>query len=144
MSQRDTYHVLVREALEKDGWIITHDPYVLKFMGESNAYIDLAAEAPLGAVRDGHKIAVEVKSFLSASPMTDLERALGQYSLYGFLISRAEPDRTLFLAVPAATFYSILDEAAGRDLVASMRLRIAVFDPGTSEIVRWVNDEPIS
>nr|WP_322745304.1 element excision factor XisH family protein [Nostoc sp. LEGE 12447] len=27
MSARDRFHELVRTALEKEGWIITHDPY---------------------------------------------------------------------------------------------------------------------
>lgn len=27
---KDIYHNLVRDALENDGWIITHDPYYLQ------------------------------------------------------------------------------------------------------------------
>lgn len=27
---KDFYHKNVREALEKDGWLVTHDPYSIK------------------------------------------------------------------------------------------------------------------
>ncbi|GAK55505.1 hypothetical protein U27_02339 [Candidatus Vecturithrix granuli] len=27
MSRKDTYHPLVKEALIREGWTITHDPY---------------------------------------------------------------------------------------------------------------------
>jgi hypothetical protein len=31
MSRKDTFHDIVRRALEKDGWIITHDPLLLRY-----------------------------------------------------------------------------------------------------------------
>lgn len=43
MPARDTYHDAVRNALVKDGWTITHDPFVLKW-GERDFFVDLAAE----------------------------------------------------------------------------------------------------
>jgi len=39
-------------------------------------FADLAAEKPIAAERQGQKIVVEVKSFLSSSPMRDFELAL--------------------------------------------------------------------
>lgn len=27
---KDVYHEIVKRALEKDGWLITHDPFTLK------------------------------------------------------------------------------------------------------------------
>lgn len=35
MSKKDLYHNLVRRALEKDGWKITHDPLVKNFLNLS-------------------------------------------------------------------------------------------------------------
>jgi hypothetical protein len=43
MAAKDKYHQQVRRALEKDGWTITHDPYILKMVGV-NFPIDLGAE----------------------------------------------------------------------------------------------------
>jgi hypothetical protein len=137
MSRRDLYHDAVRRALEKDGWLITHDPLVLAY-GRRDLYVDLGAEAPMAAERAGRKIAVEVKSFLSPSPMVDLERALGQYVLYGFLIGRREPDRLLYLAVSREAMESVFDEPAGRDLVAERQIRLIVFEPSEEVIVRWI------
>lgn len=98
MSKRDLFHSAVRRALETDGWIITHDPLTLRYGdARTKVYVDLAAEMPIAAERDGIKIAVEVKSFLGTSEMTELERALGQFSLYRFLLSRQEPERDLYV-----------------------------------------------
>ncbi len=56
----------MREALLKDGWQIRHDLLVLQ-MGTDLVYVDMSADAPLSAERNGQKIAVEVKSFLRPS-----------------------------------------------------------------------------
>ena len=97
---RDLYHALVRQALERDGWRITHDPLALKYGEQTNLYVDLGADSPLAAEKEGHQIAVEIKSFLSPSPMSELEKALGQFSFYRFLIARQYPGRILYLALP--------------------------------------------
>ena len=76
MPRKDTFHDAVRNALIKDGWMITHDPYLLEYNREP-LYVDLGAEAPLGAEKEGRKIAVEIKSFLGNSTLDDLEDALG-------------------------------------------------------------------
>lgn len=44
--------------------------------------IDLGAEKLLAAEREGEKIAVEIKSFLSPSAITDFHLALGQFLNY--------------------------------------------------------------
>lgn len=137
MPQRDIYHDTVKNALIKDGWTITHDPYLLEF-GRRNLYVDIGAEAPIGAEKEGRKIAAEVKSFLSASEMTELERALGQFILYCFLMERTEPDRILYLAISADAYDSVFNEPEGRDLVAAQNLRLLVFDPIEEVVVRWI------
>ena len=137
MPRKDTYHAIVRQALEDEGWVITHDPYPLKF-GEEDLYVDLGAEAPIGAEKEGRKIAVEIKSFLGKSPMTDLERALGQFTLYRFLIQRKEPERTLFLCVSADTYEAVFNTADARDLVAATMIRLLLFDAEGENIVRWI------
>ncbi|HMQ50217.1 MAG TPA: element excision factor XisH family protein [Saprospiraceae bacterium] len=59
------YHHIVREALESDGWVITHDPFKI-MVGRRKGYIDLGAEL-IAAEKKELKIAVEIKSFLGAS-----------------------------------------------------------------------------
>src|SRR5262249_44383080 len=97
MSRQDGLHETCKNALIKAGWTITHDPYTIR-RGRQNLYIDLGAEMPLAAEKDGLKIAVEVKSLIGSLDMAELERALGQYILYRSLLKRREPERLLYLA----------------------------------------------
>ena len=76
MPTRDLIHNAVKNALIKDGWTITADPYLIAYE-DVTLFADLGAERPLAAQREGRKIVVEVKSFLSPSPMFDLKSALG-------------------------------------------------------------------
>jgi hypothetical protein len=52
MSAKDIYHDLVRTALIKDGWTITHNPLVLTFNPRRQLKIDLGAEQLIGAERE--------------------------------------------------------------------------------------------
>ena len=137
MSAKDLFHNHVKNALIKDGWTITHDPYPLKF-GEETVQVDIGAEAPLGAEKDGRRIAVEIKGFVGRSPTTDLERALGQYGLYRFLMARREAERVLFLAVTESVYDRVFDTADARDLIAAMNILLLIFDPSEERIVRWI------
>jgi hypothetical protein len=80
MPQLDIIHDFVKNALIKDGWLVT-EPYVIKY-GKTTLYADLSAERIIGAERDGQKLVVEVKSFVGASKIQDLKEALGQYDIY--------------------------------------------------------------
>lgn len=137
MPQRDVYHDCVKRALEKDGWVITHDPLALSF-GQGKVYADLGAELPIGAEKGGRKIAVEVKSLLGPSQVTEFERGLGQYVFYGALLARQDPDRMMFLAVPKPGYDTLFLSAQGQDLIESEGLRIIVYHPAKEVIVQWI------
>lgn len=138
MPRHDIYHDVVKNALVKDGWRITHDPLILPYGGR-NLYVDIGAEAPIGAEKGRRQIAVEVKSFLGGSEIMELERALGQYMLYRFLLARQEPERMLFLAFPRSAYASILSEPAeGQDFIATQDLKLMVFDPDREIIIQWI------
>lgn len=72
---KDIFHANVRQALEKEGWTITLDPLYID-LDETYIEIDLAAEMVFAAERADEKIAVEVKSFLSKSIISDFYRAV--------------------------------------------------------------------
>src|ERR1044071_2712169 len=126
MPRKDVFHDTVKSALVKDGWIITHDPYPIEYNRET-LYVDLGAEAPVAAEKAGRKIAVEIKSFLGKSGITDLYQALGQYILYRGLIEVSEPERQLFLAMPTEAFDKLLNIAEGANLIASERLKLLLY-----------------
>ncbi len=67
---RDLFHTAVKVALEKENWVITDDPLKVE-VGGAKFEIDLGAERLLAAERSGVKIAVEIKTFLGDSPITD-------------------------------------------------------------------------
>ncbi len=138
MPVRDYYHDIVRNALEKDGWIITHDPYRIKLARKKNLYIDLGAERLIAAEKGVRKIAVEVKSFRSASEMKDLEEAVGQFVLYEHLLARYEPERKLYLAVPEDVRESVFEEEAGLVLIEDKIIRLFTFDFNQEEVIKWI------
>jgi hypothetical protein len=135
--QRDIYHGAVKNALAKDGWTITHDPFTLPF-GLHNLYVDLGAERMVAAERAGERIAVEIKSFVGASEVFDLEQALGQYLVYRSLLQRKEPDRGMILAVPVEAFASIFSTELGRAVREDYTPAILVFDPELEVIRQWL------
>ena len=97
--RQDIYHQSVKNALQTAGWTITHNPLPYR-MDDDQIFIDLGAERVIGAQMGSIKIAVEVKSFLSPSPLTDLQEAIGQFVLYQQFLFELEPTRTLVLAIP--------------------------------------------
>lgn len=137
MPARDVYHAPVRNALVKDGWTITHDPYTLTF-GQRDVFVDLGAERTIAAEREGQRIAVEIKCFLGPSDVRELEIALGQYVFYRLLLTRVEPERKLFIAVPEAVFAGILSDPIARPVLDDTRLSILVFDAAREVVVQWI------
>ena len=136
MPAKDVYHDAVRNALVKDGWTITDDPFRLVW-GKRDFYVDLGAERMVAAEKAGQRIAVEVKSFLGASQMHDLELALGQFLLYRSILEEQDPDRRLFLAIPVEAA-EIFEEPVGQLLISKHMIQAVIFDPDKEEILRWI------
>jgi len=136
MPAHDKYHDQVKQALVNDGWNVTHDPLRLRW-GLKDMYVDLGAEQLLAAEKEQRKIAVEIKSFVGLSEMDDLEKALGQYTLYHDVLARLEPDRALYLAIDEETYIDLFLEPIGALLLENRRLQLLVFDPNKEVIRRW-------
>ena len=136
MAARDFYHDEVRNAHITDGWTITHDPFRLRW-GKKDYYVDLGAERVIAAERSGRRIAVEIKSFLGASVVDDMEKSLGQYLIYRSIMSRLQSDRELYLAIPKS-IGKLFDEPLGQMLLEDYDLQVVVFDPKRKEIIRWL------
>ena len=137
MARKDAMHDAARRALENDGWTVTHDPLQIP-KGKQALYIDIGAEMPIAAERDGRKIAVEVKSFLGKSGITDLYGAVGQFMFYRFMMQRRDPERTLYLALSAEAYEEILNTDEGRDFIRDERLKLIVFRAETEAIEQWI------
>ena len=103
MPAKDLFHQLVRTALEQEGWTITHDPYHID-LGFVDLYIDLGAERLIAAIKDNEKIAIEIKTFLSASTISEFHTAIGQFINYRIALEAEESDRILYLAIPSEVY----------------------------------------
>ncbi|HEY9667648.1 MAG TPA: XisH family protein [Coleofasciculaceae cyanobacterium] len=136
MAAKDLFHEAVKQALLKEQWMITSDPLKIKIEGVKFE-IDLAAEKVFAAQKAERKIAVEVKSFLNNSAITDFHAALGQFLNYRLALQMTEPDRTLYLAVPLETFESFFQERFVQEAVKLYQLKLIVYDPEKEVVIEW-------
>ncbi len=137
MPAKDFYHDTVKNALIKDGWRITDDPLILS-IGKKNLFVDLGAEKLIAAEKSNQKIAVEIKSFIGASQVDDLEKALGQYILYNEILREKEEQRVLYLAIKLSAYEDIFEEPIGRLLLKRGLVNLLVFDEKEEAILQWI------
>ncbi|MEO0768401.1 MAG: element excision factor XisH family protein [Cyanobacteria bacterium J06649_4] len=138
---------MVKQALVKDGWQITNDPYVISY-GERFLFVDLAATGQaklnglqgqfIGAAKDDQQIAVEIKEFRGPSAIASLEQAIGQYVLYRLLLDQIDPARSLYLAVSDLDYDQILSEPIGELVISELPLNLIVVNQKTVEVQQWI------
>jgi methyl coenzyme M reductase beta subunit len=138
MAAKDLFHPHVRRALEKDGWTITDDPLSLRWLG-TTLQVDLGAERVIAATRGAELIAVEIKSFIGASAMTDLENALGQFLLYRAALKKLAPQRKLFLAIRDDVYDAIFAQPEGEFVREDGDIHLLVFNADREEVVKWIS-----
>ena len=137
MAARDFYHSGARLALENDGWVITDDPLDLT-VGEVALFADLGAERVIGAERGQEKIAVEIKSFLDQSPVSEFHKALGQYENYRLSLEELDPDRVLWLAVPEEAWNDFFQRPFIQKAIKRYNIELLIFSPETNTVVQWI------
>ena len=138
MAARDLFHEAVKVALQKENWVITDDPLKVE-AGGAKFEIDLGAEHLLAAERAGEKIAVEIKTFLGDSPITDYHAALGQFLNYRLALELKEPDRILYMAVPVAIHEAFFQREFLQISVERHQVNRIVYDPVNEVIVQWIS-----
>ena len=136
MPAKDAFHEVVKIALQKDGWQITHDPYTLQ-AGTLELYIDLGAEKVVAAEKDGQKIAVEIKSFIGPSKISQFYTALGQFISYRAALQQQETDRILYLAVPCNAYDSFFTLGFIQYLVQQNQIYLMIYDMEQEAIAQW-------
>jgi len=138
MPAKDIYHNEVKNALLKDGWTITADPYFIKYE-DAELYADLAAEKPIAAQRQGQKIVVEIKSFVGRSLMYDFHGALGQYMVYRNLIQLTDPEYKLYLAIDDLVYKNFFQRKSIQLITNENKLLLMVVEMEKEEILQWIN-----
>lgn len=137
MAAKDRFHDVVKAALEKEQWKITDDPLRLE-VGGTKFEIDLGAEQLLAAERGTEKIAVEIKTFLGDSPLTDYHAALGQFLNYRLALEVSDPKRILYLAVPVIAYEAFFKREFAQMSVERYQIKQIIYDPMQEVIVQWI------
>jgi XisH protein len=134
---KDRFHDVVKIALEKEGWNITHDPLTLRVDAVTDLHIDLGAEMLIAAEREGEKIAVEIKSFLGQSAINDFHAAIGQFINYRYALEDLEPTRKLYLAISLTTYEVVFIRRFIQSVVERAEVSLIIYDTEKEVIVKW-------
>jgi hypothetical protein len=137
MPAKDLFHNSVKNALQKEGWVITHEQMQIK-IGTIQMYIDLGAERLIIATKGTEKIAVEVKSFLEESNITNFYPALGQFIYYRAALAEMDPDRKLYLACPLEAYNTFLCLPFNQKLTQQQQIHLLIFNPTEEVITQWI------
>lgn len=138
MSAKDKFHNLVKVALEKDGWTITNDPLSISF-GGVDVYIDLAAEKLILAEKEQQKIAVEIKSFLGSSSISDFHLAVGQFINYRTILNNKDSQRSLYLAIPEEAYDNFFRLEFTQTVINNNNINLIVYNVEKELIIQWQN-----
>jgi hypothetical protein len=136
MPAKDKIHNAVKNALIKEGWTITADPYTIQYDGQI-LFADMAAERPIAAKLSGRTIVVEAKTFISHSFIKDLEKAVGQYLIYLALLELTVPERQLYLAISDWTYQNFCQRKAVSIIIKRYQIALLIIDINTEEILEW-------
>jgi hypothetical protein len=137
MPRRDRYHDIVRNALIKEGWTITHDPLILGDL-ELRVYPDLGAEKKQSD-RHSMTVAIEIKVFGSIGQISELEKAIGQYVLYRSILHRSGSTRQPYLAISSIIYQQLFQKTIIQNLIEDEKMNLLVFNPSLQEIEQWID-----
>lgn len=138
MAAKDKDHLIVIKALEKDGWIITDDPFYIHAKGYTYQ-ADLGAERLLSAAKGEEKIVVEIKTFLGTSKIYDFHQAIGQFHNYKTGLMDMKSERDLYLAMPHEIYEELFQHETIQNSAKLIGLKLAVYHRTKIEIVKWIN-----
>ncbi len=99
----------------------------------------MGADQILAPEREENKIAVEIKSFVGSSNISQFHTAVGQCFNYQIALEAKEPERILYLAVPLGAYQSFFTLPFIQIVLQRSQLKIIVYDPINEVIVTWIN-----
>jgi hypothetical protein len=106
--------------------------------GFVDLYIDLGAERLLAAIKEGEKIAVEIKTFLAASTISEFHTAIGQFINYRIALEDDDPDRALYLAIPLDIYKRFFKYPFIQTVIRRNQIPLLVYDTQKQEIAQWI------
>jgi XisH protein len=137
MAAKDIFHDVVKAALEQDGWIITADPLTIRVDTFTDLFIDLGAEKLIAAEKANQKIAIEIKSFLGQSVVSEFHTAIGQFTNYRYALADHEPERVLYLAVPSSIYDEFFTRPFIQSVIQRSQVSLLIYDIEIGGSLRW-------
>jgi len=137
MARRDFIHEAVKNALIKDEWHITADPYRIVYK-DATLEADMKADKLLVASRENLSIIVEVKSFLQRSFIHEFLAACGQYQAYRFLLQDKGETEEVYMAVSHEVYQREFRKDMVKLLAKRFSLRLLVVDIEQEVIWKWI------
>ncbi|MEM7536134.1 MAG: element excision factor XisH family protein [Chloroflexota bacterium] len=128
---------VIINALDKEDWCITDDPLYIRFL-DANLKVDLGAERMIAAEKGNEKIAVEIKTFLRSSLLSEFHKAVGQYLDYKIALQYKQPERVLYLAVPIEAYEAFFLTEFGKFATQHHQLNLMVYEPEGEVILEWL------
>jgi hypothetical protein len=93
----------------------------------------------IAAEKAGRKIAVEVKSFVGGSTISEFHTAVGQFINYRIALEVSnEPERILYLAFPIDTYQMFLKFEPAKTVIERYQVRLIIYNPNQEVIDRWI------
>jgi hypothetical protein len=136
---KDLIHSAVREALEKEGWSITRDPFTIDLTDDDTYFdIDLSAEKLNSGGRSMRIAAIEIKSFTGLSILHSFHEALGQYLNYRAALDEKGFDMDLYLAVSLEGWERLNSLSFVQRRIRQFQLKFILTDIYTKTIVEWI------
>jgi hypothetical protein len=125
-------------ALQKQGWIITHQPYPIrieKSRTRSHVYADLRLE---NLQSQQSAIIIEIKCFPeNRSLMDEIQQAVGQYIIYRNALKLNKVVMPVYLAVPQTIYESFFRKPLMQGVIEDTQLKIVVIDLDNEEVISW-------
>ena len=100
--------------------------------------VDLAGEKFIVAEKENQKIAVEVKSFTSVSLIHELHQSIGQFDFYLLLLSKQEPDRILYLAMPEDAYNELIIIPVVKEFLDMKKVKLIIFNTNEPKLSKWI------
>ena len=128
----------VKNALRKDGWTVSDEPFTIEYESD-RFYADIyAVREEAGKAR--RVIIVEVKTFGAPSPMREFEQALGQYEIYRDLLEVNALDYDLYLAIDTVAHRKLLMRPTFPLICKRHHVALLIVETKTEEIIQWIKE----
>ena len=129
----------VVRALEKSGWLITHQPFAIRINKSRAGYV--YADLRLRQKTNNQMIiVVEVKCFDSTRTQLDeFYQAVGQYVSYRNALTINDIHLPVYLSVPLSVYTTFFQIPLIVTVINDVGIKLVVVDLEKEEIIQWTS-----